>query len=99
MAKMTEDEATKLATDLINKAEQKIDSGITGYPYLTYKGIDKDLIKSISECILNVTNNKVKEKPRLKRNVIIENEKGFQGSWIAIPREDFDSLKEFLNDL
>ena len=32
----------------------------------------------------------------LQRNVLIEDEYGFKGQWVAVPREDFDTLRAFL---
>ena len=33
----------------------------------------------------------------LKRNVLIVDELGFKGEWVAIPREDFDILRGLLS--
>lgn len=37
-------------------------------------------------------------KALLRRNVLIENELGFEGRWVAIPREDFDAVQEAVSE-
>jgi hypothetical protein len=39
------------------------------------------------------------EAAELKRNVIIHDEYGFDGKWVAIPNEDFDKLKAALAEM
>lgn len=36
----------------------------------------------------------VLEAAQLKRNALIQDEHGFEGAWVAIPREDFDKLRD-----
>ena len=38
------------------------------------------------------------EAASLKRNVIIHDEHGFEGEWVAVPREDFDLLRAAIAD-
>lgn len=47
---------------------------------------------------LEVERDTLREAADLKRNTIIHNEKGFIGTWVAVPREDFEKLVAALSE-
>lgn len=67
---------------LVQRAERKV----WGRAFLTLR------LKEENERLKGVVAELV-EAGALTRNVIIWDEHGFRGEWIAIPREDFDKLR------
>jgi hypothetical protein len=47
----------------------------------------------VSFCPLHAAAPELLEAAQLKRNTLIQEASGFEGEWVAVPREDFEKLR------